>query len=243
MHAQRDELRQMLEDDQAVIRSAQQCTIPEQSFTDAQGRQRILRTIKIPYAVPGTSEPAVLGVAVDVTELKHVENELRTARDELECRVHQRTAELAAANELLKQEIVIRKRVEDEVKDTHALYSSLVENLPVHVLRKDLAGRFTFGNQSFCQLVGKSLEELIGKTDFDFYPRDLAQKYRNDDIHVAATRRVAGDGRRIRARRFAAAHAGDEVRRPRRDRPHGRNSGDLLGCDRPEGCARGAAQQ
>ncbi len=187
VHAQRDELGQMLQDDQTVITSAQRRTIPEQPFTDAQGRLRVLRTIKIPYAVPGTSEPAVLGVAVDVTELKRIENELRTARDELECRVQHRTAELAATNEKLKQEIAVRKRVEDEVKDTHALYSSLVENLPVHVLRKDLAGRFTFGNQSFCQLVGKLLEELIGKTDFDFYPRDLAQKYRNDDIHVAET--------------------------------------------------------
>ena len=187
VHANPEELNGILKDDQAVIDGGQRRTIPEQPFTDAQGQLRILRTIKIPYAVPGTSEPAVLGVAVDVTELKLAEDEIRRARDELELRVEQRTAELERANHQLKQEIAERERFEQEVKNSHALYSSLVENLPVHVLRKDLDGRFTFGNQSFCELVGKPLEELLGKTDYDFYPADLAQKYRNDDMHVTET--------------------------------------------------------
>ena len=41
------------------------------------------------------------------------------------------------------------------VRDSEALYSSLVESLPVHVLRKDLEGKFVFANRSFCELVGK----------------------------------------------------------------------------------------
>src|SRR5262249_10557778 len=60
-------------------------------------------------------------------------------------------------------------------------YHSLVESLPLHVFRKDLVGRFTFGNHLFCQAVGKSLEEILGRTDFDFFPAALAEKYRDDD--------------------------------------------------------------
>jgi PAS domain S-box-containing protein len=55
------------------------------------------------------------------------------------------------------------------------------------VLRKDLDGRFTFANKSFCELLGRPLEKIVGKTDFDFYPVKLAQKYRQDDRRVIET--------------------------------------------------------
>lgn len=109
----------------------------------------------------------------------------RTAR--IEQLVIQRTRELQQANESLAAEIADRTRAEAVLKDSQALYSSLVENLPVHVLRKDLQGRFTFANQSFCSLLGKPLEEILGKTDYDFYPEELAAKYRRDDQRVAET--------------------------------------------------------
>ncbi len=109
----------------------------------------------------------------------------RTA--EVEQLVVQRTRELKEANRNLEIEIADRIRAQAVLKDSEALYSSLVENLPVQVLRKDLEGRFTFANRSFCALLGKPLSEILGKTDFDFYPEELATKYRRDDRHVATT--------------------------------------------------------
>lgn len=70
-------------------------------------------------------------------------------------------------------------------ESSQLLYLSLVENLPVYLMRKDLAGRFTFANQAFCRLLDRSLEEIRGTTDFDHYPRELAEKYQRDDVHVA----------------------------------------------------------
>ncbi|MCG8377194.1 MAG: PAS domain-containing protein [Chlorobiales bacterium] len=46
------------------------------------------------------------------------------------------------------------------IGDLRALYISLVENLPLHVLRKDLKGRIVFANRSFCELLGKPLAEI-----------------------------------------------------------------------------------
>ncbi|MFV1966160.1 MAG: response regulator [Pirellulaceae bacterium] len=64
---------------------------------------------------------------------------------------------------------------------------SIVDLIPFPVLRKDLEGHFTFANGLFCEVVGKPLSEIIGKTDLDLYPSELAQKYREDDAQVIAS--------------------------------------------------------
>jgi len=73
------------------------------------------------------------------------------------------------------------------IRESESLYHSLVDNLPIHVIRKDLDGRIIYANQTFCNLLGQSLEEIHGKTDYDFFPTELADKYRADDSYVART--------------------------------------------------------
>ena len=72
-------------------------------------------------------------------------------------------------------------------KDLDSLFLSLVENLPVYVARKNVRGEITFANQAFCRLLEMNREEVIGKSDFDFFPKDLAEKYRHDDMLVERT--------------------------------------------------------
>jgi phosphoserine phosphatase RsbU/P len=79
------------------------------------------------------------------------------------------------------EDITEKKLAEQKIKDSETLYHSLVENLPQNIFRKDLNERFIFANTRFCQTLGKPLEEILGKTDFDFYPPDLAAKYQRDD--------------------------------------------------------------
>jgi two-component system, NtrC family, sensor kinase len=81
-----------------------------------------------------------------------------------------------------------QKLNEVRVRDSQALYHSLVENIPMHVFRKDREGRFTFANSQFCRSLGRPQEEILGKTDADFYPEALVQKYRGDDLRVMAAR-------------------------------------------------------
>ncbi|MEL7495990.1 MAG: response regulator [Planctomycetota bacterium] len=66
-------------------------------------------------------------------------------------------------------------------------YRSLVENLPLNVFHKDLQGRVTFANQLYCDEIGLSLDELIGKTDTDLFSPELAAKYQRDDRWVLQT--------------------------------------------------------
>jgi two-component system, NtrC family, sensor kinase len=79
-----------------------------------------------------------------------------------------------------------RKRPDSDFQQTEVFYHSLVETIPQMILCKDLEGRFTFANQKFCAELGHTLDEIKGKTDFDFFPKELAEKYRRDDKEVLA---------------------------------------------------------
>ena len=54
-----------------------------------------------------------------------------------------------------------RRKAEMALRESEALYHSLVESLPCNVFRKDLEGRFTFANHRFCALVSLPLEPRL----------------------------------------------------------------------------------
>ena len=88
------------------------------------------------------------------------------------------------------QDITERRRAEQTLHDSQELYSSLVQNLPQNVFRKDREGRFLFVNQRFCEGVGRSLQDIVGQTDADLFPPQLAAAYRQDDLHVMESGQV-----------------------------------------------------
>ena len=83
-----------------------------------------------------------------------------------------------------------RLHAEETLREAEAVYHSLVETLPQNIFRKDLEGRVTFGNTNYCKVLGLSLDQLLGKTDFDLFPHHLAERYRNDDRDVVENRKV-----------------------------------------------------
>jgi PAS domain S-box-containing protein len=84
----------------------------------------------------------------------------------------------------LISDITARKTAEEQLRNSEALYQSLVESLPQSIFRKDLQGHFTFANPRFCAELGRPPAAVIGKTDCDFFPAELAQKYQEDDRRV-----------------------------------------------------------
>ena len=84
-------------------------------------------------------------------------------------------------------DITQRRHMEQELRNSESLYHSLVETMPQNVFRKDLQGRFTFANQQYCNHYKCRLEDILGKTDFDFFPKELAEKYQKDDCRVMET--------------------------------------------------------
>ena len=70
-----------------------------------------------PYLDPDNST-AVLKLGIDITDRKNMETELIAARNELENRVRERTAELTRTNEILQLEVAERQRVQKDLKQS-----------------------------------------------------------------------------------------------------------------------------
>ncbi len=83
LHASADEVSPMLADDRAVIESGEPKYVPAEKFTDSEGRVRILQAIKIPFTESSSNEPAILGVATDITERTRAEEERRKLEERM----------------------------------------------------------------------------------------------------------------------------------------------------------------
>ncbi|MBV5308411.1 PAS domain S-box protein [Chromatium okenii] len=109
----------------------------------------------------------VLCICRDITERKQIELQLAQERAHLEDRVNERTAELHQQSQELR---------------------AIIDNIPHMIWLKDVKGRFLVVNQTMANVVGGAVQDLLGQTDFDLWPMELAKRYRADDRAVIAIR-------------------------------------------------------
>ena len=84
----------------------------------------------------------------------------------------------------LKRDLDRQRQHYEEQAVAQNLFLSLIESLPLNVFSKDREGRFILANRQYCQTIGKSAEAILGRTDHDFHPPELARKYREDDLAI-----------------------------------------------------------
>jgi PAS domain S-box-containing protein len=83
------------------------------------------------------------------------------------------------------RDVTERKRAEDALEHERNLLRTLIDNLPDYIYIKDAQGRFIAANLATARLMGASTpKDLLGKTDSDFYPPELATEYRADEEDV-----------------------------------------------------------
>lgn len=86
-------------------------------------------------------------------------------------RLRARVAELEEANQHIAETLSLEQIV----------LRTLVETCPFRIFAKDTEGRLIFANTEMARSVGLTLDQLMGKTDFDLFPESLAATYAADE--------------------------------------------------------------
>ena len=138
----------------------------------ADGAWRWIESFGAPWISPEGKFMGYVGSSLDITERVQSDMNLRTYRDRLEDLVGERTSELEASSERLKQEIAERRKAEDAIRRSEEQYRLVVENANEGInIAQD--GVFRLVNPKIADFLGYSQEELISKHFIDFiHPED-----------------------------------------------------------------------
>ncbi len=83
---------------------------------------------------------------------------------------------------IVNRDVTDHKRAEDALRAEHDLLRALIDNMPDLIYVKDAGSRFVLANRALAQLVAaKNPEDLLGKTDFDYFPKELATAFHSDE--------------------------------------------------------------
>ncbi len=88
---------------------------------------------------------------------------------------------------LISRDVTERKKMEDRLYHEQDLIRTLLENHPDFIYFKDKNARFQHISNRFCEFFGKNMDEIIGKTDLELFPEELAKQTYNEDLQVIET--------------------------------------------------------
>ena len=88
---------------------------------------------------------------------------------------------------LAMEDITERKQAEERISEVIRQQKAILDHIPNIAWLKDRKGRYIAVNDSFGKAFGKEPKDLVGKNDYDIYPRERAVKYEKDSREVMAT--------------------------------------------------------
>ncbi len=74
-----------------------------------------------------------------------------------------------------------RRNLADALAHERNVLRTMIDLIPAFIYAKDAKSRFTAANKLVANRMGVEPADLIGKTDFDFFPREMAEKFFADE--------------------------------------------------------------
>jgi len=106
------------------------------------------------------------------------------------------------------RDVTERKKAEQALRESQSWQRAILDSIPDIAWLKDKDSRYIAANEALCKAFGIKLEDIIGKTDFDISPKDLAERYRTDD------REVMKSGKRKRVEELWGKKESEDSRKP-----------------------------
>jgi PAS domain S-box-containing protein len=107
------------------------------------------------------------GVAIDITDRKKIEEIQRRTQQELEARVQERTDELSAANDKLKEKMDHLTTIEKALRESEERYRLVFEQTIIGMYRTTPDGRIIMANPAMIKMMGCSSFDELANIDLE----------------------------------------------------------------------------
>jgi len=95
------------------------------------------------------------------------------------------------------EDITERRKTEEDLRKSRQLLESVLENSPAVIYAKRTDGRYTYINREWERVCDLRREQVIGRTDHDLFPPEIAEQFRANDLAVLQTGRLTESEERV----------------------------------------------
>ena len=133
------------------------------------------------------NRPHILSITRDIHDRKQAEQEIVRKNEELAAaneELQSMNEEYQATNEQLMSTNDSLDRVESELLENQLIFRLFMKHSPIYVFFKDEKIRAVKLSDNYEKMLGRPMEEILGKTMDDLFPSDLAKSMIADDMRI-----------------------------------------------------------